>query len=634
VSKQQKKQGKNPSVPPRNTAPAASASAPAAFAPASGIVPWVFAIAIVLLTVFAYRTAPDNQFVSWDDPVYVKENVLLTNPTPENAARIWKVTVSNNYHPLTMWSLLKNVQMSGLKAGPIITTNIFLHIAAALVLLMFLGQLTRGRWMVAGFTALLFAVHPMHVESVAWVSERKDVLYVFFGLWALLHYLYYSRGGGALHWGLTLVLFVLACLSKAMAVVFPVLMLLVDYWEGRSLRSARVWLEKAPFFAISLFFGLVAMDVQKGGTFHGWFPLLTYQNAFTTAFSLGQKIQFAGYGLMQYCIKLFVPVNLCTYYPYPIGGGPSAAAVMTGTPFLLAYFGVLGWLFWRGHKAWAFGLAWCLIAVSTVLQVIAVGAVIMADRYTYLAHIGLLFALFYSLDAWATKRSLSPWATWGLPAAFSLMCCFLTARQADTWQNSITLWSRVIDLYPNAGSPYNKRGSAWGKEHNDLEKAKSDFENAIRLLPNDAFGYEGLGIIAGMQNDHARALSMFSKCIELEPDEHNFYFNRGIAYISNKNPVSAVPDFEKSMALHPAGYDQQIEPYLNALYDSGAFEKVRSVASDAIKKQKALPRAYLLRAFAAYQMKDNAAALPDAQQAALLNPDNAALKQLLAELQK
>lgn len=600
----------------------------------SGIWVWVFAAVIVLLTMWAYHTAPDNQFVSWDDPVYVKENVLMTQPTPENAKRLWEVTVSNNYHPLTMWSLFKNVQNSGLKPGPIIVTNIVLHILNALLVFLFFHILTRGRWLVAGFTALFFAVHPMHVESVAWVSERKDVLYVFFGLLSLLAYLRYVRSKRLLYFGVALVMLVLSCLSKAMAVVLPILFFLIDYWEGRSLRKIGVWLEKSPFLAVSLFYGLVAMDVQKGGTFHGMFPMLVFQNAYTTAFtSVFEKLQYAGYGLMQYCFKLFFPFGLCTYYPYPVTGGPSAAAVMPGALFFPAYLAATAWCFWRGHRAWAFGLAWCFIAVATVLQFIAVGAVIMADRYTYLAHIGLLFALFYSLDKWMQQRStLSPWVVWGVPGAVAIAFAFLSTKQVNTWQDSLTLWSRVIEIYPNSGNAYSKRGSVWGKEHNNLERAKADFEKAIQLLPGDAFAYEGLGIIAGMQQDHARALQMFNKCVELEPDEYNFYFNRAIAYLSAKQPAPAIPDLEKTMSLHPAGYDQQIEPYMNALYDAGQYEKARKVASEAIQRKKSLPRAYLIRAFSAYQMQDRVAALPDAQQAAALDPSNASLQQLLNNL--
>jgi tetratricopeptide (TPR) repeat protein len=389
-----------------------------------------------------------------------------------------------------------------------------------------------------------------------------------------------------------------------------------------------------PFLAISLFFGLVAMDVQKGGTFHGMFPMLIYQNAYTTVFtSFFEKLQYAGYGLMQYCFKLFFPVGLCTYYPYPVTGGPSAAAVLPGVLFFPAYLAFTAWCFWRGHRAWAFGLMWCLTAVATVLQFIAVGAVIMADRYTYLAHIGLLFALFYGLEQWAEKRSrLSKRIVWGIPAVLALVLSFLTVKQVDTWQNSITLWSRVIDIFPNSGNAYSKRGSVWGKEHNDLERAKADFEKSIQLLPSDAFAYEGLGIIAGMQQDHARALQMFNKCVELEPDEYNFYFNRAVAYLSAKQPAPAIADLEKAALLHPAGYDQQIEPYMNALYDAGQYEKARKVASEAIQRKKSLPRAYLIRAFSAYQMQDRAAALPDAQQAAALDPSNASLQQLLSAL--
>jgi protein O-mannosyl-transferase len=588
----------------------------------------VFAIVIIAATWMAFRSATDNQFVNWDDQTYVSENPLFTPVTAASSERIWDVVISNNYHPLTMWSLLKNVQSNGLKAGPIISLNIWLHVACSLLVFWFFGWLSRGQWWAAGFTGLLFAIHPMHVESVVWVSERKDVLYVFFGMLSLLAYLAYLRKDYNLGWlGLALGLFALSCLSKAMAVVLPVLMLLVDYWEGRKMQNMRVFIEKTPFFALSLLFGLIAMDVQKGGNFHGWFDNIEIRNAITaSAFGLGDKFKFAGYGLLQYVVRFFAPFGLSTYHPYPMGTAANAAPYWAGALFLLSYVGTLAWSFFKGKKTLAFGLAWGLVSVALVLQFISVGAVIMAERYTYLPYAGMAFALIYGLFFWGKERL--KWPIVGILAVFSLFCTWRTIQQVEVWQDSIALWSRVIEIYPDDAAAYTKRGTSWGKERNDLEKAKADFERAIQLNPNEQYGYEGLGIIAGFQGDHNKALEMFSKCIELAPNYHNFHFNRAVAYVQNKQPDKAVPDCEKAIALNSGNYTRYVPVLADALFLSNQGNKALAVCNEAIAKGVQAASIYLVRAQVHLNQNNREAAKADVQKALQLEPNNALAKQL------
>lgn len=602
---------------------------------------WLLAIGCCIATWIAYRGAFDHQFVSWDDPIYVQENPILSNPTPANVARLNKAIVSNNFHPLTMRTLLWDVQRSGLKAGPIIRTNVLLHLLNSFLVLSFVWLLTRGRWMVAGFTALLFALHPMHVESVAWVSERKDVLYVCFGLLSLLAYWRYAHEDALAQaktrfaWlALALGLFALSCLSKAMAVIFPLLYLLIDYWEDRRWSKPAVWIEKIPFFALSILFGLIALKVQKGQNFNGWFEVLEVKNALTTAevFSPLQKLTFASYGLAQYCLRLFWPFNLCTYYPYPAKSTAASLPYTLAPLFFVTYLGIMAWAWFKSHKALFFGLAFAFVSVVLVLQFISVGAVIMADRYTYLPYIGLFFALTWYIDQkTATNQSLHLGAA-GILAIFTLFCTVLTVKQVETWKDTISLWSRVIDLYPEAASPYAKRGNAWGKERNDLAKARADFEKAVQLDPNDAYAYEGLGIVAGMQQDHKKALEMFDKCVQLEPNYFNFYYNRAMAYLQSQQFAKAIPDYEKALQLNPGNYAQFAPSYIYALLAAGNTDGAKAKADEAIGKGIRDASIFISRAQALNRMGDSAGARSDLQQALAIQPKNAAARQLLEQL--
>jgi hypothetical protein len=239
--------------------------------------PLFAAMAALFVAVWlAYAPALDNDFVSWDDPDYVTERPEVLDPTPEHRAKLWRMPVSLNYHPLTMMTLAWNAQdaprdrrTGTLSARPFITTNVFLHAVNTMLVLLLVHALTRGRSWPSLLAGVVFGLHPMHVESVAWVSERKDVLYVLFFLAGLLTHLRWLRSGRWSWYAATLLLFVAACLSKAMAVVFPVALLLVDLHERRPLRSVGMWTEKLPHFALAIYFGLMAMDIQRGGDMNG-----------------------------------------------------------------------------------------------------------------------------------------------------------------------------------------------------------------------------------------------------------------------------------------------------------------------------------------------------------------------------
>jgi protein O-mannosyl-transferase len=281
---------------------------------------WATLGALAVLTLAAYWPALDNQFVDWDDPAYVTENGLLNPATNTSLRALWKTVVSLNYHPLTMTTLWWNALNEGIaSARPYIATNVFFHVLNTLLATLLAWHLSGKKALVAALTGLGFGLHPMHVESVAWVSERKDVLYAFFFFLAMLVYWRYIQKGA--WWALILCFgfFALSCLSKAMAVALVPVLFLLDYWHGRAWWKASALLEKIPFIALAVFFGLVALDIQGGGNFHGWLNTVERQDAITdfSMFSPFQRLQFAAYGFMMYMVKLVVPSGLSAFYPYP-----------------------------------------------------------------------------------------------------------------------------------------------------------------------------------------------------------------------------------------------------------------------------------------------------------------------------
>ena len=248
-----------------SASPARSAASPVATSANQNLLlRYGLPVALAVLVLIAFSFGFGNDFVDWDDMEYVVENRFLTNPATRSLAALWRTPIALNYHPLTMTTLYWNAVAFGPKAGSFIITNVVIHSINTLLVFALAGKLARQNQATAFLTALIWGLHPMHVESVIWVSERKDVLYTLFFLLACLSYLRYRRTEKAGWLLLTGGLFVLSCLSKAMAVVLPVVLLLLDYLEGRNLKSRTIWLEKLPFFAIALFFGWLALQVQRG----------------------------------------------------------------------------------------------------------------------------------------------------------------------------------------------------------------------------------------------------------------------------------------------------------------------------------------------------------------------------------
>jgi len=559
---------------PADAAPAPDGQVSAASGRSRGSSSLLLVALLFAVTWGVYASAFGHAFVNWDDAQYVTENPLVLG---KQYARLLTAVVSHHYHPLTMLSLAWNVA-TPLSPRPFIVINVALHTLNTLLVFWLVLLLSRRRVMVAACVALLFGVHPMHVESVAWIAERKDVLYGAFYLGGLIAYWEYleRRASGML--ALTFLLFVLACLAKEIAATFPAVMLLLDYWHGRSPRERGAWFEKLPFLVVAVLIAAIVMDVQGGGTFHG---LLAAPNPGRAGFGVLpgftplERVALPAYGFMVYVIKLLIPTGLSAVHPYPSVREAGEARYLLAPLFLLATIAIALWDL-RRTRLLAFGLGWYLVTIAPVLQWIPVGGRLMAERYTYLPYVGLCFVLASAVAAVFDRNRALGLALWAVVGAFALVMVVLTVRQVEVWKDSQALWTQAIRVYPRFPSSYVYRGQdRLAAGH--IREADRDFRTAFELGLRSADLYEGLGSAAVAAGQLDSAAVLFDRAVRADPTRGRSYFNRAVVALRLGRPQPAVADLDTALARMPAqavaflgirGYAKaQLKDYAGAIAD-------------------------------------------------------------------
>ncbi|MBI4645986.1 MAG: hypothetical protein HY738_05165, partial [Bacteroidia bacterium] len=383
--------------------------------------PWLVyfsAVIVLVLTLLCYSQVHKNGFTNWDDPGYVTESETIDKGlTWNNIKIIFSKPQVSNYHPLTILSLTIDYEISKKyfslpdnKPVPTIfhLTNLIFHLLATLMVFIFIYHLTHKKLLISIIVSALFGIHPMHVESVAWISEKKDVLYGFFFVAALFTYVKYYKTKKILYFVLTFFLFILSILSKPAGIVFPFVLMLVDfslneniiirnfkelyfsfinYFQNKCYLKSRTW-EKIflLFFALAELY--ITYKIQENKAVADF-----------DTFTVWQRFMFASYGFIMYINKLFVPVKLTTFYPYPnLDEHGYIPLIFYVSPFIVLGFLVLIYLTMKRTKAAIWGIIFYFITVALVLQFISVGRAIMSDRYTYIPYIGLFFIIGYYYD--------------------------------------------------------------------------------------------------------------------------------------------------------------------------------------------------------------------------------------------
>jgi len=566
--------------------------------------------AILVLTFTVYIPSLDNGFTNWDDDRYVT-TPLLAHP---DFLRVLATPVEGNYHPLTIWSLALNYRISGLHPASYHWLSLLLHLANTALVFLFVRMLSGGRFWTTIVTSLFFGIHPMHVESVAWIAERKDVLYAFFYLLGLIAYLRYLERRRLPWLGVTLLAFVLSAASKPAAVVFPISLWTIDYFRRRPFNLSTL-AEKVPFLAVSLAVGLLTLKAQRSvgavASAHAWGPV--------------QQLLIASYGTLMYVVKLFLPVRLSALYPYPnVEGG-------MGPQFYLAFVALAVLLptvvyLCRRVRVVLFGLAFFFVNIALVLQFFTVGQAVMADRYTYLPYIGLFFALAWWLDEHPGPRPggvpVKPLVAGALFLMLPLSL-FQTWTRCDVWQNAETLWNDTIRKHPDAVPPYSGRGLV-KVSRGDLAGAVADFSRAIELNPKYRDAYVNRAIAFAKMDEYEKSIADRRQAIELEPRNPDTYLEYGYmgeAFQRMGRNDSAYVCFDRAIEINPG--------YADALNNRGVIKMWRGdLAGGVADFTRAIARntrnrgAYANRAIAYAKTGEYEKSIADSRRAVELEPRN------------
>jgi len=499
---------------------------------------------VVILTFLVYYKTLNFEFTNWDDQKYVTENTLIKDLSFEGIKKIFSTPVAANYHPLTILSLALNYAVSDLDPYSYRLVNLLLHVLCSMLVFYFIYQVTRGKIEIAFITSLLFGIHPMHVESVAWMAARKDVLYTLFYLAGLITYIRYIQSR-KLQWiGVTLLLFLLSVLSKPAAIVFPFVLLLLDYIMKRKW-DVNCVLEKIPFLAISLIFGIITLNSQSTAGATGEQEILTSV----------QKVLFASYNLLIYPVKLIFPFNQSSFIPFPDTN--SLPFIYYISPLILLGVSLIIFFFLRKNRTVVFGLLFFLINIAMVIQLIPFGNAIIAERYTYVPYIGLFYILGVGFSK-VIKPEKQDLLKWKYPAIvlmglFITLMMILSFKRTDVWKNSETLWTDVIKKYPEQKIGWYNLGHYYS-ETQQYEKSIPDFTKVIMLKPRDFESYFNRAQSYRFAGHIQNALDDYASAIAINPEEIQPYLCRGTAYAGLKDNVRSKEEFQKAIDLQPDNY--------------------------------------------------------------------------------
>lgn len=504
----------------------------------------VFGICVFLgaITWLVFGQTLRHDFVNVDDTDYVLKNVEVARGLTIEGA-VWAFTHfhASNWHPLTWISHMLDCQLFGLSPGGHHLTNVLLHMATALSLFLLLRQMTAALWRSA-FVAAIFAIHPLRVESVAWVAERKDVLSGLFFVLTIGAYVRYVRRPSPAGYGAVTVLFALGLMCKPMLVTLPFVLLLLDYWPlNRAGNCAffqvlrRLVLEKLPLFALAAASGLVTLFAQKA----------VIQPFASISFPFRAANAFISYAA--YLRQLFWPSNLAALYPFPAG---SIAVSGLLSLILLAGISLGVFVLRRTYPYLVTGWLWYLIMLGPVIGILQVGIQARADRYTYLPQIGL-----YLMLTWAVADLCARWRyTRLVPVILALIllpALVFTARlQASYWQDSQSLWTHAIACTSDNAAAQTNLGQAY-YEKRAMDKAIAHYERALQIEPNQVLAHSALGLALLEARRPDESVAHLRRALEINPNFADAHYNLGNTFLQMGRANEAVAQYYQTLAINP-----------------------------------------------------------------------------------
>jgi protein O-mannosyl-transferase len=504
---------------------------------------WLFLLPLVV-TFFAFLPTFENGFINWDDLDYITNNRWIQALNFENIKGIFSNGIIGNYNPLPLLSFAIEKALFGSNnlSAAIHADNLFLHLLCVFLVYKLSKAMGLQAWS-AAFVALLFGIHPMRVESVAWATERKDVLFAAFYFAALLSYIKYLKSETYTFFNkyflISFGFFILSLFSKVQAVSLPLSMLVLDYYFQRPFNLKGLF-EKAPFFLGSLAMGLVNINTLKAAK--------SFETAASTSFSFMERLIMACHSFTIYVAKCIFPWEMLPIYPYP----PALPTYyyMTALLFVASLVGV----WWAYRKGWMnIVFAWLFFFVNFIFvsQIVGAGQGFLADRFTYVGYFGFFFLAVKLSETWAGKNRT--YIKYG-GMAYLILCAFMTWNQVKVWKDGETLWTHQLENIPNAVGGWQNRG-VWFRDNKQQQQALSDFNTALKINQKDATLYNSRGKTLAEMGQYVAAVEDFSMALSLKPNLLEALGNRGAAYGALNKIDSLLVDLTAVLAIDPLNAD-------------------------------------------------------------------------------
>jgi Tfp pilus assembly protein PilF len=578
--------------------------------------PLVLSLILFLGTLILYFPTLDSAFVNYDDPAYVTANAhVLQGISGKNIVWAWTATVEANWHPLTWMSHMADVELFGTNPRGHHVVSVVLH-AFNVVLLFFLLRRATGFAIRSALVAALFAVHPLNVECVAWVAERKSLLSMFFLLLALAAYGWYASKRSVGRYALVALLFALGLAAKPMVVTLPLLLLAWDYWPLRRFDPdsdnpgdhptfLRLAVEKIPLLALSAASSWITLYAQRAGGALGNTELLP----------LSQRLGNAIYSYAAYLGKGIWPAGLAVFYPHPEGSLATWKVVAAGA--LLLAITSAAWLHRERHRYLLAGWLWYLVAMIPMIGIVQVGRQAMADRYAYLPFVGLFLIAVWGGAELLAQLKLSSFAQGAIATAALVAYASMAFLQINYWHNSYTLFSHALAVTSRNGIAEDNLGTAL-MEMGRPDLAQPHFEAAAEFIPQLSTAHYNLGVLEQRQNhpdtarreyelalkyssdateaaqthsnlgfllleqnDFKAATEQFAAALQINPDKQNSLLGRGIAEYRQGNLDAAIADLSRAAQIAPLA---QADFWLGrALEDKGQSQAAASAYAAALQ---------------------------------------------------